>query len=114
MKKYKQMPFPENDEYVSPLLDNATRHAIKVCRAERERRRSVRTSVLRVALGAAASVALVLGIGWRMFLPQAAGQAGTATEVEQEQSPLDVFLDGITDEEAQTIACYEVEDIPEY
>lgn len=35
MKKYKQMPFPENDEYVSRLLDNATRHAIKVCRAER-------------------------------------------------------------------------------
>lgn len=114
MKKDKQMPFRENDEYVSRLLDNATRHAVKVCRAERARRRAVRASLLRIALGAAASVVLVLGLGWRLLLPQAASQPGPATAVEQEQSPLDVFLDGITDEEAQAIACYEVEDIPEY
>ena len=114
MEKNKRMPFRENDEYVSRLLDSTTRHAIKACRAERKHASKVRTSALRFALGTAASLGLVLGIGWRVVLPHGDHEEVGHVEVEHGQGPLDVFLAGITDEEAQTIVCYDVEEISEY
>ena len=114
MVKNKQMPFAESKEYVEHLVDSATKHAIKVCRNDRQRQRQQRTRMLRVTLGTAASLVLVLGFGWGAFHRHSLQQPDEVGAVESVQSPLDVFLDQISDEEAQRIECYEIDDISDY
>lgn len=104
-----KIPFTESDSYVDSVVNNATEQAIKVYRKRRQSQRKL--SWIRPTLAVAASVVIVVGLGWRLIPmnEHTRDDAPTSTE-----SPLDHFLSGISDEEAQQIVCYEIEEQPEY
>lgn len=91
----KRMPFGESNEYVASLVSQATENAIA---GKRSRNRFPFMKM-------AASIAIIFtlgGAGW-MFLHN-----DSAT---QSQSPLDSFLCQITDEEAEQIMYYDIEEL---
>ncbi len=61
-------------------------------------------------VSAVASVAILAGIGIISFHDT----TSVFPTAENETSPIDQFLNDLTDEEVQMIAYYEIEDIPEY
>ena len=110
-KKSGRMPFAESEEYVQELVARATERAF-VSRDFRARsRRHLRWA-------AAAGVALLLaGAGaihyYSMPMPNVSGQTADVLAL-HEDSPVEDFLDGLSDEDVQLLACYEMENIPEY
>lgn len=86
------LPFHEEEDYVSHLLEQATRNALLQKKSVR------RPLVVRYAAAACACVLLVLG-GLRMF------------HSERNQSPLDRYLTSLSDDEAQRLFYYEIEEI---
>ena len=99
----KKMPFAESDEYVRQLVDNATEKALQQPKAK--------VHSLRIVLAAAAAIVLLIaGIGITYYNKVTAEVQLTA---QQTDSPMEQFLDGLTDEEVQLLAYYEIEDIPE-
>ena len=99
----KKMPFAESDEYVRQLVDNATEKALQ--------QPKVKVHSLRVVLAAAAAIVLLIaGIGITYYNKVTAEAQLTA---QQTESPMEQFLDDLTDEEVQLLAYYEIEDIPE-
>ena len=111
MKTYKKMPFPETEQYVSDLIAEKTEMAIMESKHESQREYYAKTSV-KTLVGIAASVLFVLTLCWNNLMPE------TETVLKQTEtvskSPLDKFLANISDNEAQNIECYDIDDIPEY
>jgi len=101
----KRMPYNENDDYVSQLVSRATEHALG-----QPRQVSLRHQWTLWA-AAAAVVVLIAGAGLTYYNKVLVTQELTA---QQETGPIDQFLNGLTDDEAQQLAYYEIEDIPEY
>ena len=105
----KRMPYNESGDYVRRLVSRATEQALSQ-RPTLARRLPLRTSWL-----AAAAVALMLiaaaGATYYNKVQPAEPQVA-----EQTDSPIDHFLDGLTDDEAQLLAYYEldIDEIPEY
>ena len=101
----KQMPYAESEDYLDEMIANATEKAIG------SQVNQQRPNYLRIASFAAIAVAasLLLVVGWTWLKPQP-----ETFVTEQMESPVDEFLDGLTDEEVQLLAYYEIEDIPEY
>jgi hypothetical protein len=100
----KKMPFAENEEYVRQLVSNATEKAINQPRAK--------VVALRTWIAAAAAVILLLaGIGITYYNKVAVNDPLVA---ENTEAPVEQFLNGLTDEEVQLLAYYEIEEIPEY
>lgn len=98
------MPYAENDDYLDNLISSATEKAI-------EKNRSKGTvAKWTIASLAAASIALLVVVGVKMF-----NNPPTKPVVAHENaSPIDEFLDGLSDDDAQLLAYYEIEDVPEY
>ena len=111
MKTDKKMPFPETEQYVSDLIAEKTEMAIMESKHESQREYYAKTSV-KTLVGIAASVLFVLTLCWNDSIPE------TETVPQQTESvknsPLDIFLANISDNEAQNIECYDIDDIPEY
>lgn len=111
MKTDKKMPFPETEQYVSDLIAEKTEMAIMESKHESQREYYAKTSV-KTLVGIAASVLFVLTLCWNNLMPE------TETVLKQTEtvskSPLDKFLANISDNEAQNIECYDIDDIPEY
>ena len=107
----KEMPFPETEQYVSDLIAKKTELAIMESKHESKREYYEKMSV-KTLVGIAASVLFVLTLCWNDSIPK------TETVPQQTESvknsPLDIFLANISDNEAQKIDCYDIDDIPEY
>ena len=103
----KRMPYTESNEYVGELLNRVTEEAIRHDSGKSRSRARVR---IMIGSAAAAVMLLLVGIGIVRF-QQADQSVAKNTMV---QSPIDQFLNSISDEEAKTLMYYEIEEIPEY
>lgn len=101
--KQKVLPYRETDEYVSNLVERATEHAI----SKQTRKRPLLRKYL-----IAATVALLLAGAGVTYYQMAPVRRQLAAQ--QQKSPVDDFLNSITDDEAKLLPYYEIEEIPEY
>ena len=101
----KKLPYEESEEYLDGLIGRATEGAIKRQAAMRAKSRwgKMMTSAAAVAL-------IVVGIGTAVWKVQ---QQQAVTTMASE-SPIDEFLNTLTDEEVAQLPYYEIEEIPEY
>lgn len=100
----KRMPYRESEEYLDRLIDAATEEAITRHAAYRKTRfRRL------MAASAAAVAALIVCFGIGFF-----NGKSSQSMPENSQSPLDEFLNTLSDEEAAQLTFYEIEEIPEY
>ncbi len=99
----KKMPFVEDEGYVDSLVKEVTEKAL------REGKGGARRVPLRLVASIAASILLLAGVFtlWHTLSP---GNADTLVKAEQ-RDPLGEFLNNISDEEAQQIEYYEIEEI---
>ncbi len=99
------MPYAESEDYLNRLISQATEQAIS--QGQQSKTRPLRTWIA----AAAAALVLIAGLTITYF------HQDNAEEQVAEQTttgPIDQFLDNLTDDEAQQLAYYEIEDIPEY
>lgn len=101
----KKLPYRESDEYLESLIGNATENAIS-----RQGMAKGHRQFGRMIASAAAGLILLVGIGVTVFN---LGDKTAAVSL-QDQSPLDEFLNTLSDEEAAQLQYYEIEEIPEY
>ena len=107
----KRMPYAESEDYLNRLISQATEQAILQGARGKEQGASGKTRVIRMWL-AAAAVALVLIAGLTITYFHQNNEEELVAE--QTTGPIDQFLDSLTDDEAQQLAYYEIEDIQEY
>lgn len=116
----KRMPYAESEEYLDQLISKATEKAIEQARQPKTKVRSLHTSI-----AAAAAALLLVAIGVTQFRSNEEQLATVEQEsimlladnevaTEQDLGPIDEFLNGLSDEEAQLLAYYDIEEIPEY
>ena len=101
----KQLPYQESEEYLEALLDRVTREAV---RQQQVAPVSKRWSLARWS--AVAAVVLALGIGLTVLNHEPKRVVVATTPA----SPIDEFLNTLTDEEVARLPYYEIEEIPEY
>ncbi len=122
----KRMPYNESEDYLDQLVERATDKAI------REGRKSYFQKILTpnvrplyAGVAAAATVLLLVTIGITQVRTQdeqlaiteqesVSLMADNKTTSAEDAGPIDEFLNGLSDEEVQMLAYYELEDIPEY
>ena len=117
----KGMPYRESDEYLDKLVARCTEEAIQRGTKPTQRKSgsllrglgSTRWPAWRMMAAAAAvvMVAVLFFAGKKVWV---AHENTLAVAQVQEESPLDEFLNSLSDEDVQLLAYYEVEDIPEY
>ena len=101
----KKMPYQESPEYLNQLIERTTETAIR----QSQRPKAVVRPLLRSVAAAAVAVLLVF-VGVSVWSPTAEQQV-----VQSEMaSPVDDFLNSISDEEVQLLAYYDIDDVPEY
>lgn len=100
MNDYIKMPYHETDEYVSRLVSDTTERVI------RSRKSTKFISIKRLA---AAAAVLLLTVGGITYYKQAADVKPLMAQ--SNNSPVDEFLNSLTDEEVQMLPYYEVEEI---
>lgn len=100
----KRMPYAEDGEYVSHLISRATEKAIS-------QPATARTRTVRPWFAAAAVATLIAGAGISHFRQQPTADQLAAS---QPQSPIEQFLNDLSDDDVQLLACYGIEEIPEY
>ena len=101
----KRMPYAESEDYLNRLISQATEQAIS--QGQKAKTRPLRTWIA----AAAAALVLIAGLTITYF------HQDRAEELVAEQTttgPIDQLLNNLTDDEAQQLAYYEIEDIPEY
>jgi negative regulator of sigma E activity len=109
----KRMPYRESSDYVSQLVNRATENALHQQNAPKAKR----TTLYLRLMAAAAMVLLVVGIGITYYQqaqtvePQLA--ATTTSTTATTTGPIDHFLASLTDDEAQQLTYYEIDEIPE-
>lgn len=103
----KRMPYAESEDYLEQLIEKSTEQAILQAKKPKA---TVR--MLRPLMSAAAVVVLLLAIGLTQF--RSYEEPVAEVQVEQDLGPIDEFLNHLTDDEAQLLAYYEIEDFPEY
>ena len=91
----KRLPYQESDEYLDSLIDSATEHAIT--------HHAHSHSKWRVTMIKLSAAAVTLFNGHT-----------TQPVTMDNQSPLDEFLNTLSDEEAAQLQYFEIEEIPEY
>ena len=105
--------FAETPEYVDRLIRRCTEKAVLEGRCRRQR-----TLLRRRIVAAAAAVILIAGPlilwGLKHTAPDATALQTTMTETAAGNGPVEEYLARISDEEAQLLIVYEIEDVPEY
>lgn len=101
----KQMPYRESKDYVDTLVSSATEQAIR--KGHRRQHSHRRTTIVAIA---AAIAALLVFVGISQLQPTNDAVMAQTTE----QSPVDDFLNTLSDDEVQLLAYYEVEEVAEY
>jgi len=102
----KRMPYAEDKDYVSRLVESATEKAL-------HQEPKAKTIPLKAKwMAAAAAVALLIaGAGITYHHSQTETQPLVAEET---TGPIDIFLDNLSDEDALLLSSYEIEEIPEF
>lgn len=101
----KKMPYQESSEYLNQLIERTTETAIR----QSQRPKDVMRPLLRY-VAAAAVVALFVFVGFSLWSPTMEQQVAQS----EMSSPVDDFLNNISDEDVQLLAYYDIDDIPEY
>lgn len=104
--KTEKATFRETPAYVDHLVARCTEAALRQA-PKRQQRLRLRRRITAVA----ASAIIVLGVGLSL---NTFHTDPPSTETAAYSSPLDSYLAHITDEEAQLMVAYEVEDFQEY
>ena len=102
----KRLPYQESEDYLNNLIDATAEKAIS-----RHATVSKRRQWALIALSAAASIAIIAGVGITILHQQERPSIMTAVN---ESGPLDEFLNSLSKEEAAQLQYYEIEEIPEY
>ncbi len=102
----KRMPYQEGEDYVSKLVEQATEAALQ----QQPKARTVSLGAKWMA-AAAAVILLIAGVSITYHNSMTEEQPLAAEEA---TGPIDVFLNNLTDEDAQLLAYYEIEEIPEF
>ena len=118
----KQMPYIERKEYLDQLIQRATDNAIRQHQTTgRSGQRTATISILRPLMAVAAVALVLIAIGITTFRSPSVNVAQSQQEQaelmavnDQENGPIDDFLNTLTDDEAQLLAYYDIEEIPEY
>jgi len=116
----KRMPYSESEEYLDKLVEKATEKAIRQGKTTKPQIRRIYT-----VMAAAAAVLLLMTIGVMQFhtheeqlamvqQESTSLMADNSTTTAEDPGPIDDFLNGLSDEEVQMLAYYEMDDIPEY
>ena len=100
----RRMPYAESEEYLNQLMERVTANAIV--------RKNDATSNGRHRLRWAAAAAILVALGTSATLWFQLGM--TDSEPASDLSPIAQFLDELDDEDAELLAYYEIEEIPEY
>lgn len=101
----KKLPYSESQEYLDTLIAQTTEAAI----SQSGRSKTTARQLPRLAI--AAAIACLLAFTGITLLQPTAEQQTAQTE---SASPIDQFLNDLTDEEVQLLAYYDIEEIPEY
>ncbi len=110
----KRMPYRESDDYVKQLIDHATDQAINKAAEARQPRAKTRSMRWMAAAAAVAAVMALAGIAYNSQPTAYDSDTLTAmADYNDDRGPIDDFLDNLSDEEAQLLAYYEIEEIPE-
>lgn len=102
----KRMPYTEREDYVQQLISQTTERTISL-----SKHRTITLRRYRMTAIAAAVTALLVIAGLSVVNTPAEQPVAQSQEV---VSPIDEFLNSISDEEAQLLASYTIETVPEY
>jgi hypothetical protein len=102
----KRMPYTEREDYVQQLISQTTERTISL-----SKHRTITLRRYRMTAIAAAVAALLVITGLSVVNSPTEQPVAQNKEV---VSPMDEFLSSISDEEAQLLASYTVETVPEY
>ncbi len=109
----KRMPYAESEDYLKQLIEQSTETAIR-----KAARPKAQVRTLRAVIAAAAVAVLLLAIGLTQFKnddqQMAMVQQNEQELVAADNGPIDDFLDTLSDDEAQLLAYYELDEVPEY
>jgi hypothetical protein len=118
----KQIPYSESQDYLKHLIEQSTEKAIS-----QGRKPKAKVLSLRLVVTAAAALALLLVVGITQFRDQSdsladvqyvedtlALAADSHLLADASNGPIDDFLNSLTDDEAQLLTSFEIEEIPEY
>ncbi len=101
----KRMPYAEDKDYISGLVEKATEKAL-------QQEPKAKSISLRTKWMAAAAVVAVLiagaGITYHNSMTETQPQVA-----EETTGPIDIFLNNLSDEDAQLLTYYEIEEISE-
>jgi len=101
----KRMPYTEDKDYVSKLIERTTEAALQQPKAK--------TVSLRAKWMAAAAVAVVLLAGAGITYHHQTAETDQPVVAQETTGPIDDFLNNLSDEDVQLLAYYEIEEIPE-
>ncbi len=102
----KRMPYTEDRNYVSNLISQAAEAAL-------QQQSKAKTVSLKYKWMATAAAVLVLLAGAGVTYHLQTSEAVQPVVAESMPSPVDDFLDSLSDEDVQLLAYYEIEEIPE-
>jgi len=102
----KGMPYAEDKDYVSRLVESATEKALH----QASKAKTIHLKAKWMATAAAVAV-LIAGAGITYHHSQAETQPQMAEET---IGPIDIFLSSLSDEDAQLLTSYEIEEMSEF
>ena len=100
----KQMPYSESEDYLKQVINKSAETAV-----QRHKPTSRMRRLQWIAAAASIVIAASLGLAY-LSKTNHTHNSGTV----QVESPLDEYLNSISDDDAQLIEYYEIEEIPEY
>ena len=107
----KRMPYAESEDYVQQLGGRATENDIAQARKPKAKTRPLHWMAAAAAITALMALA---GITYYGQEQQTADALTAELTTDEDMGPIDEFLDNLTDEEAQLLAYYDIDEIPEY
>ena len=111
VSKPSSKPFSEQPAYVEQLVERCTENALQ----EAHRRRRQRLKMQRRIMAAAASIVIIVGVGFTLpTLRQQLLPTAQTAAMQADANALENYLASISDEEAQLLTDYEVEEFVEY
>lgn len=100
----KKLPYVESEDYLDSLIKSTTENAVA------QRKPKVIAHRWRIAIATAASLALLVTAGVAIMKHHTA----TVANENITESPVDEFLNGLSDDDVQLLSYYDIEEIPEY
>lgn len=119
----KRMPYAESEDYLNRLVEQSTERAIQQSTLPKARMHDLRPLITSIA----AAVALLLVVAITQWRP--ASKPLAEAELSQDSialaadntllanasdGPIDEFLNALSDDEAQLLSYYDIDDMPEY